>query len=213
MEEQHERVVPMRLPVNLSKSRKKRSERQARAGRAAGFTLIETMIAIAVLSIGVLSLAATLATSLAYMNSSQYDYIAQQKAAEAVESIYTARDLGQATWSTICNVGSTVCTGGIFVNGAEPLCDPGPDEILGTADDFNGTACAVATDSIWLAGTGGTYTASSKVPLTAYGYTRTITITAYPSVANLRTITVLINYKAGVFQRSYTLTANISNFS
>ena len=55
--------------------------------------------------------------------------------------------------------------------------------------------------------------ADSKVPLTNYNFQRTITITAFPNVANLRTITVLITYKAGRFQRSYTLTTNISNFS
>ena len=40
-----------------------------------GFTLIETMIAMIVLTIGILSLAAMLASSLAYMSSSEYDYI------------------------------------------------------------------------------------------------------------------------------------------
>ncbi len=178
-----------------------------------GFTLIETMIAMVVLSFGILSLAAMLANALAFMSSSEYDYIAQQKAAEAIESIYTARNLGEATWSTICNVGSTVCTGGIFVNGAQPLCDPATDQIIGTADDFNGSACAVAADSILLPGSGGTYTTPQKVPLTNYNYQRTITIAAFPNVANLRTITVLITYTAGRFQRTYTLTANISNFS
>src|ERR1700761_7622407 len=81
--------------------------RNQRQRRQRGFTLIETMIAMVVMSVGVLSLAAMLASSLAYMNTSQFDYVAQQKAAEAVESIYTARNLGQATWSTICNVGSS----------------------------------------------------------------------------------------------------------
>ncbi|PYU55215.1 MAG: hypothetical protein DMG55_28800 [Acidobacteria bacterium] len=52
----------------------------------AGFTLIEMMIATVVLSIGVLGLAATLADGLAYMDMSKYDYIAQQKASEAVPS-------------------------------------------------------------------------------------------------------------------------------
>jgi prepilin-type N-terminal cleavage/methylation domain-containing protein len=181
----------------------------------AGFTLIETMIAMLVLSIGVLGLAATLASSLAYMNSSENDYIAQQKAAQAVESIFTARDLGEATWSSICNVGSALCTGGIFVNGAEPLCDPGPDGIIDTADDYNGTACSVQADAILLPTSAGTInsTTASRVPLSNYNFQRTITITAFPNVANLRTITVLITYKAGIFQRSYTLTTNISNFS
>jgi prepilin-type N-terminal cleavage/methylation domain-containing protein len=182
-----------------------------------GFTLIETMIAMVVLSVGILSLAAMLADSLAYMNTSQYDYIAQQKAAESIESIYTARNLGQATWSTICNVGSSVCTGGIFMNGAEPLCDPGADEIIGTADDYSGTNCSVSPDSVLMTDSTGKYptsmTSTAKIPLTAYNFKRTITITAFPNVTNLRTITVLITYQAGRFNKSYTLTANISNFS
>jgi Tfp pilus assembly protein PilV len=46
----------------------------------AGFTLLETMIATFVLVVGLLGLAATLAQGLAWMNVSQYEYIAQQKA-------------------------------------------------------------------------------------------------------------------------------------
>ena len=62
----------------------------------AGFTLIETMIATLVLSIGLLGMVGILAQGLAYMNVSQYEYIAQQKASETIESIFTARDQGQA---------------------------------------------------------------------------------------------------------------------
>ena len=90
----------------------------------AGFMLLETMIAALVLSIGLVGLAAILAQGLAYMNVSQYEYIAQQKASETIESIFTARNQGQATWSTICNVGSTVCSNGMFLIGAQTLCDP-----------------------------------------------------------------------------------------
>jgi prepilin-type N-terminal cleavage/methylation domain-containing protein len=179
----------------------------------AGFTLIETMIAMVVLSIGVLGLAAMLADGLAYMSSSEYDYIAQQKAAAAVESIFTARDLGQVTWSTICNVSSAVCTSGIFLAGSEPLCDPGADGVVDTADDYNGTACNVQADAILLPGSAGTYSSPQRVPLTNYNFRRTITIAAFPNVTNLRTITVLITYTAGRFQRTYTLTTTISNFS
>jgi type IV pilus assembly protein PilV len=195
----------------------KQAEAPRKSGRSrrAGFTLIETMIAMLVLSIGVLGLAATLTSSLAYINSSQYDYIAQQKAAQAVESIFTARDLGEATWSSICNVGSALCTSGIFVNGATSLCDAGPDGIIDTADDYNGTACSVQADAILLPASSGTLnaTTASRVPLTNYSFQRTITITAFPNVPNLRTIAVLITYRAGIFRRTYTLTTNISNFS
>jgi len=180
-----------------------------------GFTLIETMIAIAILSIGILGLGAMLADCLAYMGMSQYDYLAQQKAASAVESIFTARDMGQVTWASICNVGSAVCTGGIFMNGPQPLCDPGPDGIAGTADDFGGGGCAIQQDAIILLNGAGTFIsgAASRVPLSNFQFLRTITITNIPNVSNLRQIQVTITYTAGRFKRTYTLTTNISNFS
>lgn len=188
-----------------------------------GFSLIETMIAMAVLTIGLLGVAAMLADGLAYMSMSQYDYIAQQKAAEAVESIFTARDIGQATWSTICNVGSSVCTGGIFLTGAMPLCGPGPDGIIDTADDFNGTACAggayAQPDAIILPNTSGTVNSTSTNISPLSNFTRTVVIssvtaTSGSTIANLRQITVTVTYTAGRFKsRSYTLNAYISNFS
>lgn len=186
--------------------------------KQSGFTLMETMIAIVVLAVGILGLGAMLADALTYMNTSQVDYIAQEKATEAVESIFTARDIGQATWSGICNVNSTVCSNGIFLSGAEPLCDPGPDGIIDTSDDYSGSSCAVATDSILQPTSAGilnitSLTNANRIPLSNYGFLRTITITAVSNVTNLRQIQVTITYRAGKFQRSYTLITNISNFS
>jgi type II secretory pathway pseudopilin PulG len=187
---------------------------------SAGFTLLETMIAIVVLVIGVLGLAAMLADGLAYMSTAQYDYVAQQKAAEATESVFTARDIGQHTWNSICNVGSTVCPSGIFLNGPQILCDPGADGILGTADDFSGSSCTVSADALMLPSnstglfnTGTGASSAIRVPLTTYNFKRTIAITAVPNVANLRQIQVTITYTVGRFSRTYTLTTNISNFS
>jgi prepilin-type N-terminal cleavage/methylation domain-containing protein len=183
----------------------------------AGFTLIETMIATLVLSIGLLGLAGILAQGLAYMDVSQYEYIAQQKASEAIESIFTARDQGQLTWSTICNASSSVCTGGIFLTGALPLCDPNTDGILGTQDDYVSGACpdAAHTDSVLLPNaTTGTFATPARIPLTNFGFTRTITISAVTGVSNLRTIQVTIAYRVGRWpSMSYTLTSAISNFS
>lgn len=195
--------------------------RGRKAQRQAGFTLIETMIAIVVLGVGILGLAAMLADGIAYMDLSQDDYIAQQKAAMAVESIFTARDIGQATWNTICNVSSAVCSSGIFINGAEPMCDPGPDGIVDTADDYNGTACNIAADAIIVPGTTGAVNVNAgggaRLPLS--NFTRTVVITnaldtSGNIIANLRQIAVTVTYTNGRFRnRSYTLTAYISNFS
>jgi type II secretory pathway pseudopilin PulG len=187
---------------------------RARRRIQAGFMLLETMIAGLVLSIGLVGLAAILAQGLAWMNVSQYEYIAQQKASEAIESIFTARDQGQATWSTICNVGSSVCSNGIFLTGARTLCDPGPDGIVGTSDDYLSGAYSVSTDSVLQPGTNGTFTTPTRTPLTTYGFQRTITISSVTGVSNLRQIQVTITYRAGRWAtQSYTLTAAISNFS
>ena len=51
-----------------------------------GFTLLETMIALLVLAVGILGLAAMLGDSLAYMQGSQEDFIAQQKAEASCRS-------------------------------------------------------------------------------------------------------------------------------
>jgi hypothetical protein len=173
--------------------------------RQVGFTLMETMIAIVVLMIGLLALAAMLGDGLAYMNMSQDDYIAQEKATEAVESIFTARDMGQATWSTICNVGNGA--GCIFLAGANQLCDPGPDGIVGTADDN----CAGLPDAILLPNGANTFNPPVRVPLS--NFTRTIAITPVAGVPNLNQIQVTVSYTSGRFRRAYVLTTNISNFS
>lgn len=196
-----------------------------------GFTLIETMVAMLVLVIGVLGVAAMLGNALAYMNNSKAEYIAQQKAAEAVESIFTARDIGQATWNTICNSGSSVCCAGsanctpagIFQNGFEPLCGPGTDGIIDTSDDFNGSSCAGGTlaqpDGIILPNASGTVNAASGVIIPLTSFKRQVVISTVldsngNTIANLRQITVTVTYSVGRFTGlSYTLNTYISNFS
>jgi len=170
----------------------------------AGFSMLETVVAIAVMAVGVLSLAGMLASSLAYMSTSQYDYIAQQEAAKSIESIFTARDMGQATWSTICNIGNGPSCA--FTAAPTQLCAAGPDGIYGTADDN----CA-QIDSILQPGLDGTFTTPKLQPLA--GFTRTIAITPVAGVANLNSIKVTINYKVGSISRQYVLITNISNFS
>lgn len=165
---------------------------------------METMIALIVMAVGVLALAGMLADGLAYMSMSQDEYIAEQKAAEAVESIYTARDVSQTTWANINNVSA----GGIFVDGPTQLCDPGLDGIEGTADDN----CAIY-DSIWTPGPDGKLGTADDVKMPLTNFTRTIVIAAVAGRADLRQITVTITYTAAKFRRTYTLVTNISQYS
>ena len=66
-----------------------------------GFTLIETMIAIAILTIGIVSLLAVFGTAVAATQNAQENLIARQKALETMESIYTARNTQQIFFSQI----------------------------------------------------------------------------------------------------------------
>jgi len=57
-----------------------------------GFTLVEVMIAIVVMSVGLLAVVASIATAIANTQAAQEDLVARHKALEALESIYTARN-------------------------------------------------------------------------------------------------------------------------
>jgi Prokaryotic N-terminal methylation motif len=173
-------------------------------GGSAGFTLIEAIVAVLILSFGILGLAATMADSISYMNGSQDDYIAQQKAEEGVESVFFARDSKVYTWAQIENGGN----GGIFLDGPQPLLHPGANGIVGTIDDE-----ANNPDMIIQPGPDGVLGTADDVKLSLGNFTREILIADVAGEPNLRQIQVIIRYQAGRFQRSYTLTSYISAFS
>jgi len=184
---------------------------KAQSPQAAGFTLIETLIALVVLAIGILSLAAMLGTCLSLMSTSEYDYIAQQKALEAVESIYTARDLQQTSWANIYNTSQ----GGIFLAGPLPLCAPGPDGIVGTEDDdcTNPDYIAMPNTGTGFINTTPTISSNGDAKIVLGSFRRTIVISDVPSRPGLREIDVTITYTVGRSQRTYKLTTDISQYS
>jgi Tfp pilus assembly protein PilV len=101
-----------------------------------GFSLLETVIAIVVLMVGLLAVLATFALAIGNTTSVQNDSIARQKAGEAIESIYTARQTSQITFDQIQNQGTGT---GIFKVGFTAMTDPGNDGLDNTADDVAAT--------------------------------------------------------------------------
>jgi hypothetical protein len=182
------------------KSHRKRSR------HLAGFTLLEAMISIFVLTFGVLSLAAVYAQGIFFASLSQYDYVAEKKAEQAVEAIFTARDIKQLTWASIQNVSNN----GVFLNGAQPILVPGTDGLVGTATD-SGSADELITIGPGPDGVLGT--ADDQVVDLNPWMTRTIAISAVTGETNLRMITVTINYQVGKLNRTYTLVSYISAFA
>src|ERR1700674_156395 len=78
-----------------------------------GFTLLEVMISIVIMTIGILALIASFATAVAATASAQEDLVARHKALDAMESIYTARNSQQLPFSSIQNIAN----GGVFKSG------------------------------------------------------------------------------------------------
>src|SRR5438046_9544204 len=104
------------------------SRTRRRSNLESGFTLLEAMIAIVILSFGILSLAAVYAQGIQVANMTQMDYIAEKKAEEAVETIFAARDSHLLLWTNIRNVtGSGGGSDGVFLVGPQPPLAAGPD--------------------------------------------------------------------------------------
>jgi type II secretory pathway pseudopilin PulG len=177
------------------------------ASRPSGFTLLETMVAVAIVFIALIALAGVLAASIAYENGAQADFLAQQKAAEGIESIFTARDMQAVTFAQIQNVSS----GGIFLNGPENLMDPGLDGIVDTADDN-----PALPDTIIKPGPSGILGAADDIQIQLsvyYKMQRTITISNIAGETGVRMITCTVTYKSGMFTKTYTLTSYISQYA
>ena len=93
-----------------------------------GFGLLEAVIAAVILVVGLVSLAGLFGHSLTFLQYTREDLIAKQKAREALEAVYTARNDATIGFVGIQNVSN----GGIFLDGFQPLFLAGPNGIVGT---------------------------------------------------------------------------------
>jgi len=177
------------------------------------------MIAIAIMGIGIVTLLAAFGTAVASTRNSQENLIAREKALQALESVYTARNTQQITFSQIANVAS----GGIFTNGATQLLCAGPDGLVNTTDDVNCPAsgpCATGPECVVLPGPDGILGTADDLPMSLSNFTRQIQInsvlesdgvTVNPT---LKQIVVTVNYTTGgnVNPHVYTVTSLISAY-
>ena len=161
-----------------------------------------------VLAVAVLGAAALLAAGMRNLNSSPGDVIATQKAAQAVESVFAARDSHKLTWAQIRNVRGAGNDNGIFADGAQPLHEAGPDGLVNTSDD------AARIESVGLPGRDQLLGTDDDDTVVLEGYTREITIRDVAGAGGqLRSITVTMTYRSGAAVRTYTLRTYISAYS
>ena len=133
---------------------------------ASGFSLVEVLVATLVLTVGLLSLVGVAAVGVQRVAQSSPMLIAREEAREAIESVHTARDTGELTWTKIQNVAA----GGVFLAGPQPLKVAGPDGLMNTADDG-------AVETIRSAGPDGVLNTADDIITTLTNYTREIAIT------------------------------------
>ena len=176
------------------------------------------MIAIAVLTIGILSLAAVLGMSVGKTAYAEENLIARQKALQALESVYTARNTSQITFAQIANTPT-----GIFAQGATQLLCAGPDGLVNTTDDVACPAsgpCAAGPECVVLPGPDGILGTADDVAMSLSNFTRSIAISSVLEAdgvtvnQTLKSITVTITYaQSGAAPQSYTVQALISAYN
>ncbi len=197
---------------------------------AGGFSLLEVVISMAVLTVGMVSLLGVFGLAMASTQTSQQDMIAKQLANEAYESIVTARNASQITFDDIQNVGSTYCpitsasSCGIFANGLQAMYQAAGAGTTGTCVTYEGilgTTCDVGQPEQTLQDPGADgifYTADDTfIPLT--GYQRSILISPlYDSsgslISSVRSITITMQYTTGQMKtpKTYILNSLISQY-
>jgi prepilin-type N-terminal cleavage/methylation domain-containing protein len=168
-----------------------------------GFTLIEVFAAMMLVVIGLMALAGAVAVGTRRLTGSQDQLIAAQRAAEAVESVFKARDNRTLTWAQIENV-IAGGGGGIFLDGPRDMREPGADGIMNTADDG-------AIQEIIRPGPDGLLGTmdDERIPLT--NFTREIEIREIRP--NLRQLRVIVRYRTVGGPTQYIITTFISSYA
>ena len=168
-----------------------------------GMSLIETMIAMLVLTVGAIGMASVFLYGMQSATSSPNELVATQKAAEAIESVFAARDAHTITWAQLRNTSN----GGSFLVGELQLKTAGNDGIIPTGDTGEVVETVVMPGVDQQLGT-----ADDKTE-TLSGFTRQIAIADVTGATDLRVITVTVKYPAGAIKLTYSITAYISAFS
>lgn len=170
-----------------------------------GFALVEVLIAMVLVIVAVLGLLNATVLMARKITGSQDQFIASQRAAEAIESVFKARDNRVLTWAQIRNrVGATGNDNGVFIDGPQTVREPGADGLINTADD-GAIADVVKPGPDGLLGTGD----DVRTPL--FGFTREIEIRDLS--VTLRQLRVIVRYRTATGNGQYILTTYVSAYA
>ncbi len=173
--------------------------------RDAGFTLMEVLVSMMLISVGAMALAGAVALGARRLTGSQDQLLASQRAAEAAETVFKARDNRVLTWAQIRNVaGSSGTDGGVFLDGPREVRASGADGLANTADDG-------ALVEVIKPGPDGLLPTADDERTPLFGFTREIEIRDLgPSLRQLR---VIVRYRTPSGQAQYILTTYLSQYA
>lgn len=174
-------------------SNKKMRGQNKKIGKQAenGFTMIEAIIAVFILTIGLVGTMATVVYALEFGSISRNVGSAKSIIVATIEEVETLRNAQRLNFRQIANVGKVDNTDssnvfGGFSNGFKPLTtNPGPDGVNGTDDDL----IAKGADGIY--GTPDDFVDTSQV---RSGYSRQITVSFVGASTSLKKIEIRVKY-------------------
>jgi type II secretory pathway pseudopilin PulG len=177
------------VQVNILNNKSRRRALQKEGRSEAGVTILEMVVAMLILTVGLLGLAASIGYAVTVSNKGRNLTNSKLLVVSLLEQMETLRNTEQLTFGQIANQGSVDNTAAIktfigFPTAFQPLSiNPGPDGIFGTSDDL----ISPGPDNIY--GTSDDIVDNTwAVP----GYQRQITITNLS--ANLKRIQVTLRY-------------------
>ena len=170
-----------RLQSNNRKSPIKQSRRSE-----AGFSLLEMVVALVIITVGLLGVASAISYALLASNRGRGITNSKMLIVSILEQMETLRDTGQLHFNEISNsqVSGSTFTG--FPATFQPVSTkPGPDGIFGTADDL----ISPGPDLVY-----GTTDDFTDIYLARPGVTRQILISTLPDNDYLKKIQVTLRY-------------------
>ncbi len=177
------------MQANMSNNTSRRGLLRRQLHSESGVTILEMVVAMLILTVGLLGLAASIGYAVTVSNKGRNLTNSKLLVVSLLEQMETLRNTEQLTFGQIANQGSVDNSGATrtfigFPTAFQPLSiNPGPDGIFGTDDDL----ISPGPDNIY-----GTSDDTVDNTWSVPGYQRQITITNLS--ANLKRIQVTLRY-------------------
>ena len=173
--------------------------------RDGGFALVEVLVSMVLVIVAVIALLNATVLMARKITGSQDQFIASQRAAEAIESVFKARDNRVLTWAQIRNhLGATGTDNGVFQDGAQTVREPGADGLVNTTDDG-------AISDVIKPGPDGLLGTDDDLHTPLFGFTREIEIRELTTT--LRQLRVIVRYRTATGKGEYILTTYLSAYA